>query len=178
MICVRRSPSLLGYLETLTLKDERLTAEERRQYLTIALRQGNKVRHLSQQLFELARLEHGSIAAARAFCDGELISDVAQKFELTARTREVNLRIDVPGPLPLINADVSMIERVVTNLLDNAMRHTPVGGEIRLAVWQEDQQLQVEVADNGTGVDARCATICSSGRRRCLPRHRGRIAAG
>ncbi|PLN87405.1 two-component sensor histidine kinase, partial [Klebsiella quasipneumoniae] len=49
--------SLLGYLETLTLKDERLTAEERRQYLTIALRQGNKVRHLSQQLFELARLE-------------------------------------------------------------------------------------------------------------------------
>ncbi len=66
----------------------------------------------------------------------------------------MNLRIDVPGPLPLINADVSMIERVVTNLLDNAMRHTPVGGEIRLAVWQEDQQLQVEVADNGTGVDA------------------------
>jgi hypothetical protein len=57
--------SLLGYLETLTLKDERLTAEERRQYLTIALRQGNKVRHLSQQLFELARLEHGGIKPQR-----------------------------------------------------------------------------------------------------------------
>ena len=147
--------SLLGYLETLTLKDERLTAEERRQYLTIALRQGNKVRHLSQQLFELARLEHGGIKPQRErFAMGELISDVAQKFELTARTREVNLQIDVPGPLPLVNADVSMIERVVTNLLDNAMRHTPVGGEIRLAVWQENQQIQVEVADNGTGVDA------------------------
>lgn len=57
--------SLLGYLETLTLKDEWLTAEERRQYLTIALRQGNKVRHLSQQLFELARLEHGGIKPQR-----------------------------------------------------------------------------------------------------------------
>lgn len=147
--------SLLGYLETLTLKDEWLTAEERRQYLTIALRQGNKVRHLSQQLFELARLEHGGIKPQRErFAMGELISDVAQKYELTARTREVNLHIDVPGPLPLINADVSMVERVVTNLLDNAMRHTPVGGEIRLAVWQENQQLQVEVADNGAGVDA------------------------
>ena len=124
--------SLLGYLETLTLKDEWLTAEERRQYLTIALRQGNKVRHLSQQLFELARLEHGGIKPQRErFAMGELISDV-----------------------PLVNADVSMIERVVTNLLDNAMRHTPVGGEIRLAVWQENQQLQVEVADNGAGVDA------------------------
>ena len=120
---------------------------------TLAAR--NKVRHLSQQLFELARLEHGGIKPQRErFAMGELISDVAQKFELTARTREVNLHIDVPGPLPLINADVSMIERVVTNLLDNAMRHTPVGGEIRLAVWQENQQLQVEVADNGAGVDA------------------------
>jgi K+-sensing histidine kinase KdpD len=59
-----------------------------------------------------------------------------------------------------------MIERVVTNLLDNAMRHTPSGGEIRLAVWQENEQLQVEVADSGSGVDARCATICFSGLRR------------
>lgn len=79
---------------------------------------------------------------------------MAQKFELTARTRELQLQIDVPGPLPLVYADVSMIERVVTNLLDNAIRHTPTGGKIRLAVWQENEKLQVEVADSGTGVDA------------------------
>ncbi|MNL49855.1 Sensor histidine kinase TodS [compost metagenome] len=47
-----------------------------------------------------------------------------------------------------------MIERVVTNLLDNAMRHTPAGGDIRLAVWQENQQLQVEVTDSGPGIAA------------------------
>ncbi|NIF36855.1 two-component sensor histidine kinase [Enterobacter sp. Tr-810] len=147
--------SLLGYLETLSLKSATLTPQEHQQYLTTALRQGQKVRHLSQQLFELARLEHGGIKPQRErFAMGELISDVAQKFELTARTRALQLHIDVPGPLPLVNADVSMIERVVTNLLDNAIRHTPTGGEIRLAVWQEDEQLQVEVADSGMGVDA------------------------
>ncbi|HFF3787480.1 sensor histidine kinase [Enterobacter mori] len=147
--------SLLGYLEMLSLKSATLTPEEHQQYLAIALRQGQKMRHLSQQLFELARLEHGGIKPQRErFAMGELVSDVAQKFELTARTRELNLHIDVPGPLPLVYADVSMIERVVTNLLDNAIRHTPVGGEIRLAVWQEEQQLQVEVADSGSGVDA------------------------
>lgn len=147
--------SLLGYLETLSLKSATLTPQEHQQYLATALRQGQKVRHLSQQLFELARLEYGGIKPQRErFAMGELISDVAQKFELTARTCEVNLHIDLPGPLPLVNADVSMIERVVTNLLDNAMRHTPTGGEIRLAVWQENEQLQVEVADNGSGVDA------------------------
>ena len=47
-----------------------------------------------------------------------------------------------------------MIERVVTNLLDNAVRHTPVGGEIHLAVWQENERLQVQVTDSGPGVDA------------------------
>lgn len=147
--------SLLGYLETLSMKASTLTADQHQQYLAIALRQGQKVRHLSQQLFELARLEHGGIKPqCERFAMAELISDVAQKFELTAQTRQLRLHIDVPGPLPLVNADVSMIERVVTNLLDNAMRHTPVGGEIRLAVWQEDERLQVEIADNGTGVDA------------------------
>ncbi|MFO6285200.1 two-component sensor histidine kinase, partial [Pseudomonas aeruginosa] len=70
-----------------TLKDEWLTAEGRRQYLTIALRQGNKVRHLSQQLFELARLEHGGIKPQRErFAMGELISDLSQKPDLAARS--------------------------------------------------------------------------------------------
>ncbi|MCP6059348.1 two-component sensor histidine kinase, partial [Klebsiella pneumoniae] len=101
--------------ETLSLKSATLSPQEHQQYLATALRQGQKVRHLSQQLFELARLEHGGIKPQRErFAMAELISDVAQKFELTARTREVNLRIDVPGRLPLVNADVSMIERVVT----------------------------------------------------------------
>lgn len=146
--------SLLGYLETLSLKSAHLTAQEHQQYLSVALRQGQKVRHLCQQLFELARLEHGGIRPqCERFAMGELISDVAQKFELAARTRELNLHIDVPGPLPQVFADMSMIERVITNLLDNAIRHTPSGGEIRLAVWQENDQIQVEVADNGSGVD-------------------------
>lgn len=59
----------------------------------------------------------------------------------------------MPHSLPLINADVSMIERVVTNLLDNAVRHSPQGSTIRLKVWQEEAQLQVEVSDSGPGID-------------------------
>ncbi len=112
------------------------------------------MRHLSQQLFELARLEHGGIKPhLERFAIGELIQDVAQKFDLTIETRQLQLRLDIPHTLPLINADVSMIERVVTNLVDNAVRHTPQGGTIRLKVWQEHDLLQVEVADSGPGVE-------------------------
>lgn len=146
--------SLLGYLETLSLKAETLSADDNRQYLAIALRQGHKVRHLSQQLFELAKLEHGGIKPQlEPFAIGELIQDVAQKFDLAIETRRLTLEVDIARSLPLLNADVSMMERVVTNLLDNAVRHTPHGGIIRLLVWQESGRIQVEVADSGPGVD-------------------------
>lgn len=146
--------SLLGYLETLSLKADTLSPEDNRQYLAIALRQGHKVRHLSQQLFELAKLEHGGIKPQlERFAIGELIQDVAQKFDLAIETRQLKLQVEMPRSLPLVNADVSMIERVVTNLLDNAVRHTPQGGTIQLRVWQENAQLQVEVADSGPGVE-------------------------
>lgn len=78
---------------------------------------------------------------------------MAQKFDLTIETRQLHLQVDMPHSLPLINADVSMIERVVTNLLDNAVRHSPQGSTIRLKVWQEEAQLQVEVSDSGPGID-------------------------
>lgn len=145
--------SLLGYLETLSLKDDRLTAQERKQYLNIALRQGNKVRHLSQQLFELARLEHGGIKPQpEKFILAELIQDVAQKFDLAIATREIRLRLELASGLPLVEADLSMMERVLTNLLDNAIRHTPHGGEIRLSSRLQGAQVVVEVADSGPGV--------------------------
>ena len=146
--------SLLGYLEMLSLKADTMTPEENRHYLSIALRQGHKVRHLSQQLFELARLEHGGIKPQRErFAIGELIQDVAQKFDLPVATRHLQLHLDVTGPLPLVNADLSMIERVVTNLLDNAIRHTPDGGEVRLKVWRDEDRLLAEVQDSGPGVE-------------------------
>lgn len=145
--------SLLGYLETLSLKEERLTAEERKQYLNIALRQGNKVRHLSQQLFELARLEHGGIKPQpEKFALAELIQDVAQKFDLAIATREIRLQLALASGLPLVEADLSMMERVLTNLLDNAIRHTPHGGDIRLSTRQQGNEVVVEVADSGPGV--------------------------
>ena len=109
--------SLLGYLETLSLKADRLTMEENKQYLNIALRQGNKVRHLSQQLFELARLEHGGIKPQpETFVLAELVQDVAQKFDLPVATRNIGLQLELAAGLPPVTADLSMIERVLTNI--------------------------------------------------------------
>lgn len=147
--------SLLGYLETLSLKAATLTAEESQHYFAIALRQGNKVRHLSQQLFELARLEHGGITPrCEPFSAPDLIQDVLQKYDLTLASRHLTLQVDIPQKMPVAMADLSMIERVLTNLLDNAVRHTPEGGVIALRSWPRDHQIMVEIQDSGPGIPA------------------------
>ncbi len=147
--------SLLGYLETLSVKAGHLTPEESKHYLQIAMRQGNKVRYLSQQLFELARLEHGAIKPQpEPFSMAELVQDVAQKFDLMVETRAIRLHLQLPIDLPQVWADLSMMERVLTNLLDNAIRHTPEGGNITLRARKQEGLLVMDVEDSGEGVPA------------------------
>ena len=145
--------ALHGYLETLALKDEGLSTQDRRKYLRTALAQSRKVGQLAQELFELARLEYGGIRLEKErFQLADLIQDVFEKFELTAQTRGVRLDAQLPHDLPSIEADVALMERVLTNLLDNAMRHSPEGGAIRVAVNCENRQVSVAVSDEGAGV--------------------------
>ncbi len=145
--------SLHGYLETMQLKADSLGADDRRRYLEIALGQSRKVGRLAQELFELARLEYGVVKPEKErFALAELVQDVFQKFELAAEARQQRLVPDVAPGLPAVNADLGMIERVLTNLLDNAIRHTPHGGEIVVRLWKEDEGVRVEVSDTGPGI--------------------------
>lgn len=147
--------SLHGYLETLSLKSDTLAENERRRYLSIALAQSAKVGRLAQALFELARLESGGVQAEREpFSLVDLVQDVFQKFELTAQARGVALHARIPPRVPVVSADLGMIERVLTNLLDNALRHTPAHGEVEVALEPRGDRVLVTVADTGEGIPA------------------------
>ncbi|CAL8476223.1 ATP-binding protein [Caballeronia sp. S22] len=148
--------SLHGYLETLSLKSDTLPDTDRRRYLSIALAQSAKVGHLAQSLFELAKLEHGMVAPeAEPFSLTDLVQDVFEKFELSAQSRGVHLNAQIAPRLPSVVADLGMIERVLTNLLDNAIRHTPAQGtvDVTLAHGREHAgRVEVTVSDTGTGI--------------------------
>ncbi|KRG65724.1 histidine kinase [Stenotrophomonas terrae] len=145
--------SLHGYLETLALKDASLSADERQRYLAIALSQSHKVGRLAQALFELARLEHGGVVLElQTFSLPDLVQDVLQKFELAAQSRQQRLDAEIPAGLPPVEADLGLIERVLTNLLDNAIRHTPAGGRITISLRALDDEVVVRVADPGPGI--------------------------
>ncbi|WP_414441366.1 ATP-binding protein [Burkholderia sp. 22PA0106] len=145
--------SLHGYLEALAMKGATLDAADRERYLAIALAQSGKVGRLARALFELARLESGLVQPALE--DGslaDLVQDVFAKFELGAKARDVTLDARIEPRLPNVHADFGMIERVLTNLLDNALRHTPEGGHVAVELAAHDGAVVVTVRDTGPGV--------------------------
>jgi signal transduction histidine kinase len=145
--------SLHGYLETLLMKADALDSAERRRYLEIALGQSRKVGRLAQTLFELARLESGLIQPDKeVFVLPDLVQDVFQKFELAAEARGVRLAARFDRDLPPVEADLGMIERVLTNLLDNAIRHSPSGGTVDVVMTAVDGSAAVIVSDDGPGI--------------------------
>ncbi|KND57398.1 Osmosensitive K+ channel histidine kinase KdpD [Candidatus Burkholderia verschuerenii] len=145
--------SLHGYLETLSLKADSLPDADRRRYLSIALAQSAKVGHLAQSLFELARLEHGMVQPeAEPFSLTDLVQDVFEKFGLAAQSRGVHLTAEIAPRLPSVRADLGMIERVLTNLLDNAIRHTPAGGTVQVSLVNATDKIEITVSDSGSGI--------------------------
>ncbi len=147
--------SMQGYLETLLIKDGELTAEQRRSYVDIAHRHTHRLNRMVADLFELAKLDSGALRPAlEPFPVAELLHDVMQEFELSARDRGVGLVVDGLEQFSDLRvvADISLIERVVENLISNALRHTPRGGEVALTVTPGDGVVGIEVRDTGSGI--------------------------
>ena len=149
--------SMQGYLETLLIKDDELATSERRQYVATAHLHTKRLNELVGDLFQLAKLDSGAVEInAEPFLVSELLQDVAQEFSLQARDRQIDLRVlDLPNPLnSMVFGDIALIQRVLENLISNALRHTPQGGVVSITIEQEESGLAVSVKDTGDGIDA------------------------
>lgn len=145
--------SLQGYIETLLIKAPELSEPERQQYLQVAYKHSQRLNDLIGELFELAKLDSGNVKLkSETFSLTELVFDCVQEFELRAKEQNVNLRINAPDENLFVVADIALIQRVLQNLLDNALRHTPSGRSITLSVSDSLHQAVIEVADTGVGI--------------------------
>jgi hypothetical protein len=147
--------SLQGYVDTLLLKDGSLSAEERRHYLLVASRSAERLAKLIGDLIELAKLDAREVKLSReAFPVAELMQDVMQKFQLQADQKKIKLTVNLPGHPPFVCADIGLIERVLENLIGNAIAHTSSGGSVTLDLKSDVQHAVVAVADSGCGIPA------------------------
>ena len=136
---------------------ERFAAEGRpgevAQALAAARRQTDGAAALVADLFELSVLDRPDRALRLAPVPvGELVRDVAERAAPALRQSGLAFRVEVPAGLPTVEADGARLVRALSNLLDNARRHTPAGGTVRLAVAADRAAVVVAVADTGVGI--------------------------
>src|SRR5258708_31014939 len=125
--------SLRGYIETALVKD--VAQGELRAHLNVALRQTDQLGRLIDALFELAKLESGTVTPKlEPFVVAELLQDVALRFQVRAPECRVEMHTLLDIDCILALGDIHLIERVMGNLLENALRYPPAGGHLRPAL--------------------------------------------
>ncbi len=145
--------SMQGYLETILARGDRLEEHEKRQYLEVAYKHSRRLNELVGELFELAKLESGNIEPElEAFPLMELIQDLVQDYQLQAQEKQISLSAQCEELDLSVVADIGLIHRVLENLLQNALRYTPRGGEIVLSAQRDAERVWVEVVDDGEGI--------------------------
>ena len=142
---------ITGSASTLAERGERLPAEERAALAQSIYQQARDVSELVTKVLQMTRLESGEIRLERDWDSlNEIVESVLRR--LRERLSTHLMMVDLPDDLPLVRVDASLIEQVLTNLLENAARHTPPRTLIRLRAQVAGGEMVVSVEDFGPGL--------------------------
>jgi signal transduction histidine kinase len=150
-----RSPfaSIQGYVETILMKVDSLSREELKKYLETIMNDSRALNRLIDELFELSKLDAKQVQPnPEAFSLSELAQDVVLKFKPQAENLKVRLKAEIPHMLCMVEADITMIERVLSNLVENALKFTGIEGSVELRLSDHDGKVRVSVIDTGGGI--------------------------
>ena len=146
--------SIQGYVETVLVRGEALGPAACAQHLRTVLRHVDLLGKRINDLFELSKLDSGRVEPQQeVFCLAELLQDVVQNYQLAAQQRGVALGLATGSHMKAkVSADIAMIERVLQNLIDNALRCTTAGGVVTLAIERRGAFMEISVSDTGRGI--------------------------
>jgi two-component system, OmpR family, sensor histidine kinase ResE len=143
---------LQGYSEAI-VDDIAESQEEKKEMAKVIYDESLRMGRLVNELLDLARMEAGHLQLTLEEVNlSTFMNRIIHKFQGLARDNEINLTVNLDNRIQPISFDPDRIEQVLTNLIDNAIRHTPQGGSVRLNVSYEDKSIKVEVADSGSGI--------------------------
>jgi two-component system sensor histidine kinase KdpD len=137
--------------ESLLQDDIAWSPEDRAGFAGAIVRESDRLNRLVSNLLDMSRIEGGALRPQRDWYDlGELIREVVARLQASLDGRTVTLAID--DDLPPISLDYLMIDQVVTNLLENAVKYTPPGTPVEVRVKRAGDRIRVAVADQGPGI--------------------------
>ncbi len=144
---------LKGYIETLQMKTETLSENEKQEYLQITHDNVDKLSNLINQLFEYSKLEAEQITPIKEpFSITELSHDLIAKFRVLAEQKQIELKLDKPQENNMVFADVGLVERALQNLIENAIKYTGPGGKVTLSLRKKGKVVEINITDTGTGI--------------------------
>ncbi len=146
--------SIQGYAETLILKKDNIESEESEKYLGIIYKNCDNLQELVTNLFELSKLQANQVTLNREpFSIGELVHDVANKYRILSQKKGVSINTIVSKDTPVVEADVLLIDRVLQNLIDNAIRFCKDGDTINIEITSgEPENVSITISDTGAGI--------------------------
>ncbi|MGZ8582649.1 MAG: sensor histidine kinase [Actinomycetota bacterium] len=124
---------------------------QERELLVTILEETDRLNRLVGNILDLARIRAGALTPARHEAGLDEIAE-AVAARLRPRLGDVLLMLEIADGLPSVAVDEMQVDQVMTNLLENAARHSPPGGEVRLAVTPSDRCVAVRVSDQGPGI--------------------------
>ncbi len=143
--------SIRGFIEG--IMDGTIPQERQKYYLGIVRDEVNRMNRLVNNLLDLARMEAGEVNLKKVdFNINELIRRSIIKIESLILQKNINIEAEFERDDMFVNADIDSIERVILNLVHNAVKFTPEGGKIKLSTAYHRGKTQVSVEDNGIGI--------------------------
>jgi two-component system, OmpR family, sensor histidine kinase KdpD len=134
-------------LDTSTVYD----TDQQRDLLLTILEETDRLNRLVGNILDLARIRAGALIPRRVSTD---VEEVAEAVVARMRPRLASVRLDLhlTNDVPEIPADPVQLDQVLTNLLENAARHSPTGGTVRIEVGRDDGSVRLRVTDEGPGI--------------------------
>jgi signal transduction histidine kinase len=137
------------------VSDDIVAGEARRRYLRRMRTHIDALSALIDDLFELSRLEAGDISwSLERVALSELVGETVDAMRLEAEAKGVAVTASVPASLSLARANPEKIQRVLFNLIQNAIRHTPADGSVVVRAEPAASGIEVEIVDTGAGIAA------------------------
>ena len=144
--------SVRGYADALSEELLGPLTEAQREAVEVSSRNLDRLLHMINELLSYARFESGRIHLERRATDLAAIARQVVEGTIAARGPDLDLRLVVGEELPAVDADGARIAQVLENLVTNAVKFTPAGGTITVALRRDGNEVAVEVADTGIGI--------------------------
>jgi signal transduction histidine kinase len=148
-----RSPiaAVIGAARTLQGRWRELAAEQRESFLALIGDETARLAELISDVLDTSRIEAGTFTFSFGDVDvGELVHEVVGAASVGQD--EVSVRADVSGSLPPLRGDRTRLRQVLQNLVDNAVKYSRAGGEVRIRAYSRDGVVRVDVSDDGPGI--------------------------